>query len=101
MEHAWTDIKRSLAIGAMVRFAVVRHEPFGVFASIEGVAFPGLIQITDFKDAARMTPQEYPPLGTTMIAVVLGYQESTKQIWLGVRPSQMLKARTRPQGGPD
>lgn len=101
MEHAWMAIKRSITIGAMVRGAVVRHEPFGVFVSIEGVSFPGLIQITDFKDSARMTPQEYPPLGTTMSAVVLGYQKGTKQIWLGVKPSQMLKASTHPQGWPD
>jgi ribosomal protein S1 len=68
---------------------VTEHRPFGIIATIAGVAYPGLIQITDFKDSGRMTPAEYPTSGSEVEAVVLGFHESNKQIWLGVRPSQL------------
>jgi hypothetical protein len=52
-----------------------------------------LIQITDFKDEGRMTVDQYPDVGERITTVVLGFKESGNQIWLGMKPSQIAKAR--------
>jgi hypothetical protein len=39
-----------------------------------------------------MSPEQYPPLDTVVEAVVLGFKETGKQIWLGVKPSQLSKS---------
>jgi ribosomal protein S1 len=83
----WAGTKRSLLVGSLVSCAITRHAPFGVFAYIAGIPFEGLIQITDFKDEGRMTADEFPAVGSTIEAVVLGFKETGQQIWLGVKPS--------------
>lgn len=85
----WDEIKQSLPVGALVTCIVTRHEPYGTFVRIAGVPFDGLVQITDFKDEGRMTEEEFPPVGSTITAVVLGFKETGNQIWLGVKPSQL------------
>src|SRR5205823_13602153 len=47
------------------------------------------VQITDFKDTGRMTPNDYPALESTIDAVVLGFKETGNQIWLGMRGDVM------------
>ena len=59
-----------------VRCRVKEHHPFGVFTTLVDCPFDGLIQITDFKDVGRMTPTEYPPLGSEVEAVVLGFKDA-------------------------
>jgi hypothetical protein len=94
----WNEIKESLPIGTLVSGVVSRHAPFGAFLTIPRVPFDGLIQITDFKDVGRMTPVEYPAIGTSLKAVVLGFKETGRQIWLGVKPSQLAKAESTASG---
>ena len=69
-QTAWEELKDSLPIGTKVRGKVLRHAPFGMFVSLPGIPFDGLVQITDFKDTGRMTPNEYPALESTVDAVV-------------------------------
>ncbi len=88
-QTAWEELKVSLRIGTKVRCKVLRHAPFGIFVSLPDIPFDGLVQITDFKDTERMTPNEYPALESTIDAVVLGFKETGNQIWLGVKPSQI------------
>jgi ribosomal protein S1 len=57
-QTAWEELKDSLRIGTKVRSKVLRHGPFGIFVSLPGIPFDGLVQITDFKDTGRMTPNE-------------------------------------------
>jgi hypothetical protein len=85
----WDGIKRSLRVGTLVKGTVIRHAPFGVFVRIGGIPFDGLVQITDFKDEGRMTVDEFPPIGSLLTALVLGFKETGNQIWLGVKPSQV------------
>jgi hypothetical protein len=94
----WDEIKESLPIGSMVSCVATRHAPFGVFVRITGVPFDGLIQITDFKDMGRMAPDEFPAIGTSLKAVVLGFKETGRQIWLGAKPSQIDNADRKTQG---
>ena len=91
----WEELKKSLPVGSMVSGIATRQPPFGVFVKITGVSFDGRIQITDFKDTGRMTPDEFPAIGTSLQAVVLGFKEDERQIWLGVRPSQIDKAEKK------
>jgi ribosomal protein S1 len=90
-EIEWDRLKTQLAPGALVRGTVQRHFPFGVFVELGGIPFTGLVQIVDFKDDAVMTVGEYPPIGSDIEAVVLGFRDSNNQISLGMRPSQLGK----------
>ena len=97
-KSAWEELKDSLPIGTKVRGNVLRHAPFGIFVSLPGIPFDGLVQITDFKDAGRMTSLEYPALESTIDAVVLGFKETGNQIWLGMKPSQMRPTELKENG---
>jgi ribosomal protein S1 len=97
-QTAWEEVKDSLRIGMKVRGKVLRHAPFGIFVSLPGIPFDGLVQITDFKDTGRMTPSEYPALESMIDAVVLGFKESGNQIWLGIKPSQICRAEMKDNG---
>jgi len=97
-QTAWEELKDPLRIGTNVRGKVLRHAPFGIFVWLPGIPFDGLVQITDFKDTGRMTPNEYPALESTIDAVVLGFKETGNQIWLGMKPSQMCRAEMKENG---
>lgn len=87
-EISWTQLQSTLKIGEIVTARVTRHAPYGIFVDLN-LPFEGIIQINDFKDEGIMLPQEYPQVGQEINAVVLGFKEIGKQIWLGVRPSQL------------
>jgi ribosomal protein S1 len=89
----WDRVKTQLVTGSFVQGTVQRHFPFGLFVEIRGIPFTGLVEIVDFKDEGRMTADEYPPIGSDIEAVVLGFRDSNKQISLGMRPSQRAKGR--------
>jgi hypothetical protein len=40
-----------------------------------------------------MTPVEFPSIGSSLEAAVLGFKETGRQIWLGVKPSQIQHAK--------
>jgi len=93
MSDEWDRVKTALPVGKKVHGTVLSHHPFGVFVQIDDIAFKGLVAIPDFKESGqRMTPEEYPPIGSEVEAVVLGFRDSNNQIGLGMRPSQMAKA---------
>ena len=71
-DQDWENLKKTIPAGAKVRGKVTHHFPFGIFVSIEDVPFVGLVEIPKFKDSGRMTPEEYPPIGSVIDAIVLG-----------------------------
>jgi ribosomal protein S1 len=90
----WEEAKERFPVGARVRGTVTEHCPFGVFVDLGDPVAQGLVEITNFLDEGRMTPDRYPPVGASIEAVVLGHADSRrKQIWLSVRPSQLRKPR--------
>jgi ribosomal protein S1 len=93
-DTGWDRVKARLVPGSCVQGTVQKHFPFGVFVDIPGIPFKGLIQVVDFRDEGAMTADEYPPVGSDIEAVVLGFRDSNKQIWLGMRPSQLAKGRS-------
>jgi ribosomal protein S1 len=81
---SWDKLKKSLKVGEQITGTVIRHEQYGVFVDI-GYEFDGLIQITDFRDEATMTQEEYPVIGSKINVIVLGFKDFGCQIWLGVK----------------
>ena len=77
-----------------LRGVVTKHFPFGIFVALSGIKFTGLVQIPDFKDEGHMTPSDYPEVGSSVEAVVLGFKDQGQQIWLGMKPSLMKSLLT-------
>ena len=74
--------------GTVVRGIVKHHAPFGVFLDLGDPDTDGLVRIPDFKDEGRMTPEEYPPLGSQVEAYIYGVQGvGYPQVIMSLRPS--------------
>lgn len=89
----WEKAKRRIEIGKRVRGIVTAHAPFGIFVDIGDSIATGLVQITDFLDEGRMTPEQYPPIGSEIEAITLGFTDDRrKQVWMSMKPSQLQDA---------
>jgi ribosomal protein S1 len=90
----WEEAKQRFPVGKAVAGVVTRHYPFGIFVDLGDPVAVGLVEIVNFLDDGRMTTGQYPPVGTTVTAVVIGHTtEQRKQVWLSVRPSDLAKGR--------
>lgn len=87
-EETWREVKKQLPVGSMIEGRVTRHEAYGMFVDI-GLECEGLIQIVDIKDEGRATPDDYPSIGTRVVARVLGFKENNRQVSLGMKPSHL------------
>jgi ribosomal protein S1 len=86
----WEEAKQRFPVGRRVHGVVTQHCPFGIFVDMGDPVAKGLVQITDFLDEGRMTAEEYPPIGATVVTVVLGHTDDRrKQVWLSMKPSQL------------
>ena len=84
----WEAAKKRFPAGRVVHGTVSAHCPFGIFVDLGDPIATGLVQITEFLDSGRMTPEQYPAIGERVTAVVLGHtDEGRKQVWLCMRPS--------------
>ncbi len=93
----WEAAKQRFPVGRVVRGTVIDHRPFGIFVDLSDPVATGLVQITDFVDEGRMSPEQYPAVGELITAVVLGHtREERKQIWLSMRPSVLQKHAAPP-----
>jgi len=90
---SWDQIKSKYKLGQFVQGKVEFHAPFGVFVNIDESLVNGLIKIPDFLDEGRMSQEMYPEIGTTIGAIVVGYNESNcREIYLNAKPSVLHKA---------
>jgi ribosomal protein S1 len=97
----WEAAKKRFPAGRVVHGTVSAHCPFGIFVDLGDPIATGLVQITEFLDSGRMTPDQYPAVGETVAAVVLGHtDEGRKQVWLCMRPS-VLQGAVEPGGALD
>ncbi|MEA5616806.1 RNA-binding protein [Cronbergia sp. UHCC 0137] len=76
---SWENIKSKYKLGHFVLEKVEFHTPFGVFVNINESLVKGLIKIPDFLDQGGMSPEMYPEIGTTIGAVVVGYNDSDRR----------------------
>ena len=89
----WEQIKSKYKLGQFVQGQVEFHAPFGVFVNLNESLVKGLIKIPDFLDEGVMSEEMYPELGTSVGAVVVGYNESNcREIYLSAKPSVLHKA---------
>jgi hypothetical protein len=63
-----------------VQRKVEHHAPFGVFVDIGEPFVKGLIKIPDFLDEGEMSEEMYPEVGTSVGAIVVGYNESNLSV---------------------
>jgi ribosomal protein S1 len=90
---SWEQLKSRYKLGQFVQGKVEFHTPFGVFINIDESLVKGLIKIPDFLDEGDMSEEMYPEIGTTIGAVVVGYNESNCcEIYLNAKPSVLHKA---------
>lgn len=90
---SWEQIKSKYKLGQFVQGKVEFHAPFGVFVDIGESSVKGLIKIPDFLDEGEMQEKMYPEIGTTIGAVVVGYNESNcREVYLNAKPSVLHKA---------
>ncbi|MTJ17139.1 MULTISPECIES: RNA-binding protein [unclassified Dolichospermum] len=90
---SWENIKSKYKLGQFVLGKVEFHAPFGVFVNIDDSSVKGLIKIPDFLDEGGISPEMYPEIGTTIGAVVVGYNESNcREVYLSAKPSVLHKA---------
>lgn len=90
---SWEQIKSKYTLGQFVQGIVEFHQPFGIFVSIDESSVKGLIKIPDFLDEGEMSEARYPEIGTTIGAVVVGYNESNcREIYLNAKPSVLHRA---------
>jgi ribosomal protein S1 len=86
----WEEAKNRFPVGTRVRGILAQHMPFGIFVDLGDSEIIGLVQIVDFLDEGRMTPERYPPIGASIEAVVLGHTDDRrKQVWLSMKPSKL------------
>ncbi|PPJ63195.1 RNA-binding protein [Cuspidothrix issatschenkoi] len=75
------------------RIEIVFYTLFGVFVNTDESLVKGLIKIPDFLDQGGMSPEMYPEIGTTIGAVVVGYNESNyREVYLSAKPTVLHKA---------
>jgi ribosomal protein S1 len=92
-DTSWEQIKSQYKLGQFVQGKVEFHAPFGAFLKIDESPAKGLIRIPDFLDEGEMDESMYPEIGTTIGAVVVGYNESNRrEIYLSAKPSILHKA---------
>jgi ribosomal protein S1 len=90
---SWEQLKSRYKLGQFVQGKVEFHAPFGVFVNIDESLVKGLIKIPDFLDEGEMREEMYPEIGTTVGAIVVGYNESNcREIYLNAKPSVLHKA---------
>lgn len=84
----WEQIKSKYTLGQFVQDKVEYHAPFGVFVDLGEPSVKGLIRIPDFLDEGAMSEEMYPEIGTSIGAIVAGYNESNgREIYLNAKPS--------------
>jgi len=84
----WERLKSTWHVGQVVSGIVKIHRAFGVFVDLD-IPFQGLIEIIQFKDEGRMTPKDFPEIGSPIHAVITGFGDSNHQIHLTVKPSAL------------
>ena len=88
-----SEIKLRYKIGSVVAGIVKHHAPFGVFIDLGHSEFIGIIEIINFSDDGIADVKDYPPIGSKVKTVVLGYHfDDSKQIGLSLKPSLIKQA---------
>jgi ribosomal protein S1 len=77
--------------GQLVSGVVTEHRDFGAFIEI-GEDEPALALMTMLEDEPRSRTPEFPPIGSEVEAVFLGFSGPSRQPRLSLRPTDVLGA---------
>jgi predicted RNA-binding protein with RPS1 domain len=77
-----------LPAGARVSATVLCHHPWGVGIRLADSTQDGHVDVPFIRDGPVRGPQDYPPVGQAMPAVVIRYS-GTGQLRLSMRPSDI------------
>ena len=78
----WQRVISELSVGQKVSCYVVEHHPWGVLLRIESCHGVGLIERIVLGKRGYCTPEDYPPVGSLVVATVLGFRDQTCQVEL-------------------
>jgi ribosomal protein S1 len=78
--------------GQIIDGLVVEHEPFGILVDI-GENELGVVVITMVEDDPKIANLNFPPVGSQIETVFLGYSGPTRQPRLSTRPMDLRNAR--------
>ena len=79
---SWNLAKASMTVGETVSCIVKEHHPFGVLVSLERTNLNGVIERIRMRADGYQTPDEYPPIGSVIDAIVLGFRDVSRQVEL-------------------
>jgi predicted RNA-binding protein with RPS1 domain len=82
----------NLRQGQLADGLVVEHKPFGVFVDIDEDEL-GIVVITMIEDDPMIPNPRFPPVGSRIEAVFLGYSRPGRQPRLSTRPIDLRQAR--------
>jgi ribosomal protein S1 len=80
----WELVKAGLQAGSRLSGKVVARYIFGIFLDI-GAGFPALLEIIQFNPPPKRRPvviEDYPAVGSTIIARVVAFDDRNRQIRL-------------------
>jgi predicted RNA-binding protein with RPS1 domain len=77
----------------IVRGRVTRHEPYGFWLDF-GEPEEGVVVITMIDDDPAVASPAFPPIGSEVEAVLLGYTDIGNEPRLSMRPSDMQALRS-------
>ncbi len=93
---AWAVLKTRLPVGTRVHGKVVRVAPFGVFVQLDEADTLAVLLVTHFEDGdRRFELEDYPQVGAAIEAVVMDLVDSTAQVRLSTRRSDLDAAPSR------
>lgn len=80
----WETVKQDYPIGALLEVKVVHRAVFGVFVRLYNGAL-GQIEAPELSADKSLKPEDFPEVGATITAKVLGYRDSNQQVVLTTR----------------
>ncbi len=72
------------AVGSVIKCKVIEHAPFGVLVAIGDKLTSGIVERIRMEQDGFNTPDDYPPVGSTVNATVLGIREWSNQVELAL-----------------
>jgi small subunit ribosomal protein S1 len=83
-ECDWNEAKWNHPQGRSVDGTVTRVEPYGVWIDL-GIGFVGLLLVTEMAGDGPKQLDDYPQVGSTVTATVIGYNDERTQFVLSQR----------------
>jgi ribosomal protein S1 len=88
-DEEWETAKSHFTSGIVATGVVLSHHPFGFFVDL-GDPVTGLVEIPRVKEPGQPAgPEDYPPVGQEITAVVLCTVDQQRQVHLSIRPSDL------------